>query len=406
MSNNLTSAYKNDILVRADFPHFIKYMGSKSSLIDYLSTTIRDLYEGETICDLFAGSATLSGALGGSVRMISNDIQEYSSVLARTYLSNYASIDLHRILEEITSSAAEKVDSFTRSHPQYQFDYSNADNLKSFQDLELRQQKLIDYDFHEQPFHLFTKYYSGTYWSYEQCVWIDAIRAVAEEYKAEIVYDTILSCLMFAMAYNAQSTGHYAQYRDPTDMKSMTDIAIYRNKEILPYFTRKFKEICEWGSVVTENHIVTTLDYKDCLDEISEKTIIYADPPYAFVHYSRFYHALETLVKYDYPEVLYKGRYRVDRHQSPFCKRSEVNDAFIKLFRKTARTESKLVLSYSNTGMISLEKIVNLAKESFGSKYDISYKAVDYTHSTMGRKKDKSRDVKEFLVIAKPKQSL
>ena len=61
--------------------------------------------------------------------------------------------------------------------------------------------------------------------------------------------------------------------------------------------------------------------------------LIYADPPYSSVHYSRFYHAIESLVKYDYDIPTFKGRYRSDRHQSPFCQKQNVKGAFELLFR-------------------------------------------------------------------------
>lgn len=128
---------------------------------------------------------------------------------------------------------------------------------------------------------------------------------------------------------------------------------------------------------------------------------MYADPPYAFVHYSRFYHALETLVKYDYPEVDHKGRYRTDRHQSPFCKRTEVDGAFSLMFKKVKEKRANLILSYSNTGMISLDEIMTLANKTFGDIYNISVREENHTHSTMGRKDDKSKDVQEYLIIAK-----
>ncbi len=207
---------------------------------------------------------------------------------------------------------------------------------------------------------------------------------------------------MFAMAYNAQSTGHYAQYRNAYNIASMNDIVIYRNKEILPYFKKKLIELMEWTGRNALNHSVTTLDYMDCLEIIPTESLVYADPPYAFVHYSRFYHALETLVKYDYPEVSHKGRYRNDRHQSPFCKRTTVSNAFSEMFKKIQKKRAKLILSYSNTGMITLEQILKLANIIFEDRYSISTKAIDYTHSTMGRFEDKSREVKEFLVIAQP----
>ncbi len=259
----------------------------------------------------------------------------------------------------------------------------------------------MEFNFGNLSHHLFIKYYSGTYWSYQQCLWIDALRKVADEYKNTPVHYVILSSLMFAMSYNSQSTGHYAQYRDATNLSSKTDILIYRQKEMLPYFIKKFKILQDYLHKNNLNHKVTSLDYLECLDQIDPNSLVYADPPYAFVHYSRFYHALETLVKYDYPEVNYKGRYRTDRHQSPFCKRSEVKPAFVNMFAKIKDKNSNLILSYSNTGMISLDEIIDIAQKNLGNNYDVNFKEVTYKHSTMGRKDDKSRSVQEYLIIGK-----
>ena len=383
-------------------PHIIKYMGSKSSLLTYLVDAINEIYNGENICDLFAGTSVLSGALGHGVNMHANDIQQYSAVLAKTYLGNYNWNEFENLIDDIIIEAQKHVDKVHELYPDLHFQYDVDLDLNEFNAIEHQQQDLIYFDFTDIEHHLFIKNYSGTYWSFEQCLWIDALRVVAEKYSEEAVYNPILASLMFAMAYNAQSTGHYAQYRDANNLASMNDIIIYRNKEIAPYFRKKLTELIDSLGRNDFNHTVTSLDYRECLDIIPEGTLVYADPPYAFVHYSRFYHAIETLIRYDYPEVQHKGRYRIDRHQSPFCKRSEVVDAFKMMFEKIKQKNSKLVLSYSNTGMISLEKILDIAQSQFGIGYEIYSKAIDYTHSTMGRSEDKSREVKEYLIIAKP----
>jgi adenine-specific DNA-methyltransferase len=393
---------ENKLDYKVKVPHIIKYMGSKRELIDFLANSINEIYEGEAICDLFAGTSILSGALGNSVRFFSNDIQSYSAIFANTYLGNYEWENYPNLLEEIIDSAEGHVNNVKQLYPKLDFNYNFQLSLNEFNALEQQQQDLIYHDFKDIEHHLFIKNYSGTYWSFEQCLWIDALRAVAENYANSPVYYLILSSLMFAMAYNAQSTGHYAQYRDANNVTSMNDIIIYRCKEILPYFKNKLLELTEFTGSNKLDHVITTLDYKDCLDIIPERTIVYADPPYTFVHYSRFYHAIETLVKYDYPNVLFKGRYRNDRHQSPFCKKTEVEEAFIQMFKKVFDKKSKLLLSYSNTGMIDLKKLLDLAKNVFKDEYDVGYKKVDYTHSTMGRSKDKSRNVKEYLIIATP----
>ena len=63
------------------FPHYIKYMGSKTKILPFVIQGIESVYRGGKICDLFAGSCSLSGALGNQLPIISNDIQYYSSDL-------------------------------------------------------------------------------------------------------------------------------------------------------------------------------------------------------------------------------------------------------------------------------------------------------------------------------------
>ncbi len=389
--------FRSDVEV----PHFIKYMGSKKKIINYVVEAINEVHSGGPICDLFAGSSVLSGVLRNQAYMISNDIQEYSAVLARAYLTNYDWDSHPNLITHIVQLAQKKVNQFSESYPHLQFNYNREFTIEEFVNFEEKQRNLIHFDFSDFDYHLFVKYYSGTYWSYEQCVWIDAIRAVADEYKDTSFYNAILASLMFAMSYNSQSTGHYAQYRDATSESSMADILIYRRKEILPFFIRKMEEL---RAVLNGNRFaydVYSLDYLDCLDLIPENTVVYADPPYVFVHYSRFYHAIETLVRYDYPDVRYKGRYRTDRHQSPFCIRTQVEGAFRQMFEKIKHKNSNLVLSYSDTGMIELEQLTNLARSTFGLNYELEVQTIDYLHSTMGRREDKSRSVQEAIITAK-----
>ena len=392
---DLLSSYDRDV------PHIIKYMGSKRSILDFVIGTINELYNEGSLCDLFGGTSILSGALGKLIPIHSNDIQEYSAILAKTYLSNYEwGIYPSNIVDEIVKKATEYVTSVKRKYPEYIFSYSEKKTIKEFVEIEKKQQELILVNFDNISHHLFIKNYSGTYWSFQQCLWIDAFRKVADEYKGTPIHYLIISSLMYAMSYNSQSTGHYAQYRDATSLSSKTDILIYRQKEILPYFINKFKQLHTYLGENNLNHRVTSLDYSECLNRIEPQSLVYADPPYAFVHYSRFYHALETLVKYDYPDVDHKGRYRKDRHQSPFCRRTEVKPAFETLFSKIAGKHANLILSYSNTGMISLKEILEMANTSLGRGYNVTTKEVSYKHSTMGRKDDKNKNVQEYLIIA------
>jgi adenine-specific DNA-methyltransferase len=388
------------------FPLFIKYMGSKAKIINFVVSGIEEVYQGGPVCDLFAGACNLSGAIGHEVPILSNDIQEYSSVLANVFLRcTEASTFIHS--ETIITKANDLVQKKLRHLP-HDLCSGTANTITEFKRREESARRLIDSKF---PFdyHLFVKNYSGTWWSAEQCLWIDSIREVADEFgKDSLYYFPILASLMYAMAYSSQGTGHYAQWRDATSISSMHDIQIYRKRSITDYFCKKFDSLSQFFSTNKRKlrHEITTSDFRVRLESLPRCTV-YADPPYCFVHYSRFYHALETLVKYDYPELQYergrivKGRYRADRHQSPFCIRSQVADAFTALFKHIRLSGSSLVLSYSKSALIPLSSVISLAQEALGKKYTLTVRDLDHRHMTMGRKQDRHREVKECLILAR-----
>lgn len=382
-------------------PHLMKYMGSKRELLDFIISSINDLdIESSWFCDLFSGTSIVGCSLKDEYNIQINDIQIYTSIFANTYLPNIKNSINPTELEKIKERVLFYVDEFHKKHPGLIFDYRLVSNYNELHRLEIQQQNLI-YNNFEIGFHLFVKYYSGTYWSYTQCVWIDSIRAVAEEYKGQREYYIILSSLIYAMSYTSQSTGHFAQFRDVTE-SNMTDIMLYRIRDIWTYFEKKFLEILNVVDVdVINRYSITTLDYLDCLRLIERNTIVYADPPYSSVHYSRFYHAIETLIRYDYPNVKYKGRYREDRHQSPFGKKTEVKNAFAKLFKEIKNRNSHLILSYSDNGMISQDEIMEIGNAIMGNTYKGNIQTKEYTHSKMGRSDIHSMGVNELIISYK-----
>jgi adenine-specific DNA-methyltransferase len=383
---------------------YIKYMGSKASILDWVVDGINDVYDGGGVCDLFSGSSILSAAIGRQVPVYSNDIQHYSKALAGLYLNAWRTPktpDAKDLLAEAGKLVRQRADLIPVS-----LRYRADSTLTEFNRTEEANRALIDERFSHR-WHYFLRVYSGTWWSAEQCLWIDAMRQVIERYREHSCFDLMMVCLMHAMAYASQGTGHYAQYRNAKTASSLRDIMTYRTRDPRPYFERKYTATLAAlpRHAPQLKHEITAIDYRDRLRTLPPCTV-YADPPYCFVHYSRFYHALETLYLYDKPELqvkggsVVKGRYREDRHQSPFCIGSQVYGAFEDLFHGVTESGSNLVLSYCNTGMISLEELEKLANQIFGD-YDLQILLSDHRHMTMGRRQDRDREVKECLILAK-----
>ncbi len=156
-------------------------------------------------------------------------------------------------------------------------------------------------------------------------------------------------------------------------------------------------------------HRVIRGDYRDVLDGLSDVGVIYADPPYTRDHYSRFYHVLETLCLRDDPQVsttfeagpTSRGLYRSERHQSPFCIKSQAPGAFAELFAKARGVP--LLLSYSpfvkdgHPRMMSIDAIAVLARQHYRAVEVVN---AGLTHSKLNkseRHKDALRDGEVFL---------
>ncbi|MBT9395346.1 DNA adenine methylase [Hymenobacter sp. NST-14] len=384
---------------RESVPHLVKYMGAKRQILDFVIDGIKEVHTGGQLCDLFAGTAVLSGALASVMPIHSNDMQAYSKVMAELYLSSKPIVD-NGTLDRVLTDSQKQYTKLASACGSELVDHHLSLPREEYLKIESQHRDFLHKEFGEVGSHLFTKNYSGTYWSVDQCMWIDSIVEASNRFKNQPIYNQILASLMYAMSYSAQSTGHFAQYRDAATEESFIDILKYRRKNILFLFQSKFNELLLMTPSKINNHKATTMDYKDCLAVIPKGGTVYADPPYGAVHYSRFYHALETLVKYDYPQVQFKGRYRQDRHQSPFCTTTKVKPAFQAILTGVKNKRANLVLSYSDNGMISLDNLLLLCKSELKLTHNITCRDIDYNHSTMGRSEDKGRKVKEYLILA------
>lgn len=388
-------------MIRQDqIPHILKYMGGKREMLDAIGDAVHFIDDGtiRTFCDLFSGTAIVSYAFSDSYDIISNDIQQYSSVFAQTYASDFSvygdpKVRVEMIVAECKAVAEEK----SRQNGNMLFHYEEGMNFSEMDSIEKAQAKLIERDFHA-GFSLFQKCYSGTYWSYEQCLWIDSIRAVAERHAGDDLFYAIMAALIFAMSYCTQSTGHFAQFRTLTP-ENFKSILMYRMREVPVFFKKKLQELLTTLNHPPLHHMRTSsLDYVDCIDTLPPDTLIYADPPYSAVHYSRFYHTLETLVRYDNPRLAYRGRYREDRFQSPFDQKRNVVYAFEALFSAVKRQKCHLLLSYSDNAMLSEDQIDEIADRCLGRDYVKGRSSQEYQHMTMGRNDISSMPVHELLL--------
>ena len=232
-------------------------------------------------------------------------------------------------------------------------------------------------------------YFGGIYYSFKQAADIDVI--LHEISNAPLKYKNTLMAALLSTASDVVNTvgKQFAQPIRPRKKNGTPKprlIPQLHKDRSLSIFD-KYQEWLERYSIQKQlipGHEVHSVDYREALNGIpNDVAIVYADPPYTRDHYSRFYHGLETLCLRDYPIIskttiggtlrLSRGLYRIERHQSPFCIKSQAPKAFNDLFEKVAESGKILMLSYSpydkdakaHPRVMELEQLLSLARKYF-----------------------------------------
>lgn len=362
--------------------------------MEFLSDVLDDIDPTKgRVCDLFAGSGTVSAFLANHRPVTTVDIQEYSRVLCSAMLSDIPysmspamfrakvqdSQELKYLLEaglpliELESGAinlaisenseplAEFLEHSSIVSYEKGFFVSNDYNLKAA--VASVSTSLIEANSNSSISSLITRHFGGIYFSFEQAAYLDAILIQVNSSPAK-ERDIYLAALLSTVSDIVNTVGkQFAQPLQPRTregqpknnlgkrvLKDRSNVVL----DVYESWLRKYQSL----STSSFEHEIFRADFADALqNECNDFSVVYADPPYTRDHYSRFYHALETICLGDDPQVsttkiggrlrLSRGLYRQNRHQSPFCIRSQAPIAFETLFSAASKHGKPLVLSYS-----------------------------------------------------------
>jgi len=436
----------------------IHYLGSKLRIVELVREVI-DMVDpsGSPVCDLFAGSGTVSRELATYRTVVSVDIQEYSRVLCSALLNpaNVKEDAIKQFLNTAFSSEhARRLAWAIEPMVSYEASCRNEAKIGNVEPLcQLLEQasiilfqlgavrstedrlytalnetisRLRDVDLVDTPGSMTTCYFGGIYFSYFQASQIDMLlEAVSSLRLSE--RDTFLAAVLSTASEIVNTVGkQFAQpirprYSDGRPKLNLSErVSRDRRIDATIVFTTWIDRYLN-TQLSGRKHRVIRNDFEEVLDSLEGQVgVVYADPPYTRDHYSRYYHVLETLCLRDCPTVstvridgndrISRGIYRKDRHQSPFCIKSKAPHAFSTLFAKVRSLNVPLVLSYSpfekNTGarprLMSIKDIEELARKSFESVEVVS--AGRIAHSKLNRSdmnKTISYDAESFF-ICKP----
>ena len=430
-----------------------KYMGSKKAILPFVSAELTRLTKpGDIIVDLMAGTHTIGYAMKQRCHIVANDIQRYSMVIGQALL-NYrpkprfdgAARDAFRryfqtnlrhlegLFEEglrveramLNPNSARRTDAtayreFCDSYPYYsapKFSKDwHEDYLILFGKSRLEAYRTLN---KLEPYNLFSIYYANTYLGVRQAAEVDSLRYAVDKLCDEWIpehqdlgYDApglrcLLMCALISILNRVNpGPGHWAAFPKVSE-KNFGWMVGQRSLELFNLFLAKVAAF-ETALAANESsygpHIVMTEDYVAFMQEVREyikrARVVYLDPPYSQGHYSRFYHLIETLVQYDYPEIGFDGRYRNDRHQSPFAHKEQVKQAVGQICQVTRDVNTLLVISYSRGGIIpNSDLFCEMLQEWYPAK-KIEIRKLASVHSKLGQAERMKTE--EYLFTCKP----
>jgi adenine-specific DNA methylase len=335
----------------------------------------RSILGARRVFDLFSGSAAVAWHVAEHYgkEVIACDLQQYSTILAASVIER---------TEEITDLSW--TNNWFRNARARIASHRDWNELKSHQ-ARLGEMDISSAAQEARAFDLGDRYpismaYGGHYFSPWQSAWLDALRASLPSDPA--FRNVGLAALIQAASQCAASPGHTAQPFKPNYtagpylieawQRDLPAMVILRLKEIAPRFAKiRGQAVCG--------------DALEIADRAKTGDLAFVDPPYSGVHYSRFYHVLETVARGQVSTVSGIGRYppAEDRPTSSFSMKTQAQQAFDELLAVLARRGAGVVITFpagKASNGLSGEDVKRLAAAHFR----IEEEKVSSRFSTLG----------------------
>ena len=345
--------------------NFIDYLGNKSSILDFIENGINEyLYEGDTVLDLFAGSGVVSNKLSNKYNIIANDSEPYSATICSALL-NSPSLTYSEIQDLKKQLLSEKEYLIQQEHARFAIiqekkfvhDEEIIDLNTLYQEHETvwSSKKITPTLLREKnQYNLFFRYYGGSYFGLEQAIEIDSIIKTIKSVDSK--YNDLLYSKLFLTINNVvfSRDGHMAQPLDllKNAQRALTD----RKKIVIDIFVNYLNQATDSNSDTIYKNQIYNKSFEELLKKdniLSKIDLVYADPPYTDMQYSRYYHILNVAVNYNYPELTKnrngytKGLYTEGRFQSSLSQRSRAEEDLKFLMQKCKDSKINLALSYT-----------------------------------------------------------
>lgn len=335
----------------------------------------RSVLRANRVLDLFTGSAAVAWHVAEKhgKEVIASDLQEYSTVLAASVIER-----------------TEAIADFAWADVWFRSARARITGHRDWGALKAHQARLRDADMAEvaeeaRTFDLGDRYpiaraYGGHYFSPWQSAWLDALRV---SLPTDAAYRNVgLAALIQAASRCAASPGHTAQPFKPNETAGPFLIEAWQ-RDLPALVMSRLKEIAPRAAKI-RGHAYCA-DALSIADQARPGDLAFVDPPYSGVHYSRFYHVLETVARGRVGEVAGIGRYppTVERPSSSFSMKTTAQKAFDELLALLAQRGASVIITFpasKASNGLSGDDVKELAAEHFR----IEEEKVSSRFSTLG----------------------
>jgi adenine-specific DNA-methyltransferase len=358
----------------------MKYMGSKRVMLaNGLGTTLlREAANAKRFADLFAGAGSVAChvAENSARRVVANDLQLFSSVLCGAVIGRVKALDSERVWRDWAFQAKAQICKSSIYGRARDFDQTSWGRARRRSVAEARELCSSG----EGPI---TRSYGGYYFSPMQSLALDALRVTVPTERE--LRNVALAALISAASRCAAAPGHTAQPFQPTPGAAEFLFEGWR-RNVWEQTKCALDGICtRHAQTIGETRVGSA---ESLAGELEPGDVAFVDPPYSGLHYSRFYHVLETVARGDCEEVSGVGRYPPpsERPKSDFSMGSKSKEALERLLAILARGGVRTILTFpqeKTSNGLSGSIVENVA----GGYFDVSKTVTNGRFSTLGGNK-------------------
>ena len=352
----------------------MRFIGNKENLVDKIYQVIQSKnIKGNSFFDFFAGTTSVSKYFKKlNYQVYSSDLLYFSYILQQAYVVNNKELYFEKLLsklgfqsKQLFASPLHIVIEYLNQIPAVEGFISQNYTPKGTSELEIPRM----------------------YYSDENGEIIDAIRQQIEIWKNEDLisqneYFVLLACLIETVPFYANIAGVYAAFQKQWDVRAVKKLILRPIEFVINQ---------QKNQSFNENSV-------NLITEI-EADIFYLDPPYNQRQYAPNYHLLETIAKYDNPEI--KGVSGLRDYQNQKSKFCNASTAILELEIIAKKGKFKtLILSYNTEGIMSKEKILSTLQQ-FGEVELVEFEYLRFKSNNNGESKTKKFIQEQLYILQK-----